>query len=321
MKCESKPFLSEFPFGIGTYKFRLTVVQEETGAAARRAGNASFFTASHLFTLPYSWKGQLFSNVVRLQMSELSQDYKGLALEQMVALLKSMPGLRRLGTLSTRVASLMDLDGDNCHLEELVVANEMDDVPSFFKIFLTLEKEYRRCSLQRLAVHMRATDGCRKFSPQVEGAICAGWYQIANTTLKVGGAITFSADNLQSLETVPFQLPWFAPRLFGLDKALCLKGELPISTPLDSRLPFNASDSIDRPTGTLVTGEMRPLTESERAQAQAQQEAHIAALLRGERSHAPQLPPKTGSETPSWFGTQLGDAMELLAKSSEFGGH
>merc|ERR1712139_229829 len=169
-----------------------------------------------------------------------------------------MPHLRRLGTVSARAACHFDASREDCKLEELVVVTELEDVKDFFGSFLPLEQRKKRGSLRRLAVHTVCSDGAARVKLDVENAICAGWYNIAVNLMRADGWVVFSTGSKALQETAIGQLPWFLPQHFSLDTVNYGERGLPCSTPLDRPLPFYGRDGVPQPSGTLVSGNLRP---------------------------------------------------------------
>lgn len=220
--------------------------------------HANVFVASHLFSLPFSWSDMFFQQVQRLQMSELTEDLQGLSLENLIATLRKLPHLRRLGTVSSRAACLFDLSRDDCKLEELVLVVELEDVKDFFRSLVPLEQSKSRCSLQRLAVHLLCSDGAARLRLDVENAICAGWYNIAASLMRPQGWVTFSMATPPLRETALGQLPWFLPQHFCLDTVDYPERQPPTTTPLDRPLlPFPGVEGLVQPSGTLVAGTLK----------------------------------------------------------------
>lgn len=222
--------------------------------------HANFFVASHLMSLPFSWGGDFFRNVIRLQLSELNEDIAGLTLEKLLDTMKAggMPQLRRLGTVSARAACHFDVSREDCKLEELVVVTELEDVKEFFGSLVPMEQRKKRGSLRRLAVHIVCSDGAARVKQDVENAICAGWYQIASNLMRADGWVVFSTGSRALRETAIGQLPWFLPEHFSLDTMNYGDSRVPCSTPLDRPLQFYGTDGVPQPSGTLVCGNLRP---------------------------------------------------------------
>lgn len=222
-------------------------------------GKGNLFVASHLMTLPFSWSGALFENVIRLQMTELCQDHEGLAMEQLAAMVRSMPRLRRLGTVSMRAFQLIDLAREDCLIEELVLIMNMLDVIPLFRTFLAVEQSRRRATLRRLAVHMQAGDGVGRPTVEVENSMCAGWYVLATSLIRPDGFVCFSFGHRQIAQTALAQLAWFDPKHYCLDWADYEDdGRLPGSTSLQRPLLYYSTEGVVRPRGTLVAGSLRP---------------------------------------------------------------
>jgi len=241
---------------------RITLLGDRAQVGERQA---NIFVASHLLTLPFSWSGTFLQRVVRLQMAELNQEHGGLALEQLTSMMRAMPQLRRLGTVSLRTFLLVDVLREECPLEELVLVMDMEDVNALFRSLLPLEQQKRRMALRRLAVHLLAEDGVARPKVDVENALCAGWHNIAEKLLRKDGFVAFSFGHHQLLETALPQLAWFDPERFSLDLVEYeADGRLPASTPLERPLPFCAAEVNTRPRGTLVIGSLRPSAAAER---------------------------------------------------------
>mmetsp|Transcript_115056 Transcript_115056/g.372137 ORF Transcript_115056/g.372137 Transcript_115056/m.372137 type:complete len:497 (+) Transcript_115056:1832-3322(+) len=297
--------------------FRLTLLQDADDMASRSVRDASVFVASHLLSLPFHWRGKLFSQVVRLQMNELNADHQGKSTEQLVDLLVGMPLLRRVGTLSLRTAMLFDFLRANCQLEELVMVLEIDEVERMFKPFLVLESELRHCSLKRLAVHLVASDGVSRLKSQKEEAICAGWLQVA-LLLQPSGFVAFSAGSHQILETVPFQLPWFDPQRFSFDMARCLEPKLPCSTPLGRPLPYHTPEFLKRPSGALVAGSMRPQSQvSWLGPNNSQHVGNVQSLLQSPSVRRGGGGGGFGDASLAWVGWHLNDAIKVLDRCAK----
>lgn len=278
--------------------FRLSLLEDEgfrggVGCVAhvgssgmRHDQQANFFITTHLLGLPFSWQNILLRRVQRLQMSELREDYGcgGLALESFFALLRELPHLRRLGTLSRRCLSVLDLTREDCFLEEVVVEVEVNDLISLFRLFVPVDKVCRRMTLRRLAVHLLATDGAPRLKLAIEDAACACWHSIAQHLLHPQGFIAFSIAHRQLLETAFVQLPWFDPQRFCLDTVEYSAGDrLPVCTPLNQSLPHSQPSQITRPRGTLVTGALRPpvATTSDIASSFISRRLSLASALSG----------------------------------------
>jgi len=224
---------------------------------------ANVFVVSHLLSLPFSWGDSLFRNVVRLQMHELNEDHAGLAFEQLGSTIKALPALRRLGTVSMRMAQQLDITSDDFKLEELVLVIEIDDAYLLFKMLIPLEQRKSRCSLKRLALHCRARDGVSRLKPHLEDAVCGGIHNIATKMLHENGVLVFSVAEKQLLESPLAQLCWFDPIHFNLDAVDYGYDRLPVSTPLERSLVYWGTDTIVQPNGTLVSGPLRPNSEKE----------------------------------------------------------
>lgn len=316
--------------------------------------HANFFVASHLFSLPFSWETQFFKNVVRLQVSELNEELRGLSLEKFMESLRGLPHLRRLGTVSSKAAVLFDVSRDESRLEELVLVTEFEDVKDVFSSFLPLEQRKRRSLLRRLAVHVVCSDGAARVKLDVENAICAGWYNIAANLMSPDAWVCFSTGSKALQETAIGQLPWYRPQYFCLDTVTYGDRSLPCSTPLDRPLPYYGTDGLEQPSGTLVCGTMR----------RSAQEALDIGLLSPEFSMqflpsplgapmSPTSPSRSGSTSPhnmkrqssffkgrkslmsrasdgmppqEWMRMHMGDSVEALmaaaeSQRAEFSGH
>jgi len=269
---------------------------------------ANIFVASHLLTLPFTWAGSYFRNVARLQMSELTEAYGGRSLEQLATLMRSLPHLRRLGTVSVKTAQLFDIVREGCALEELVLVADLQELPSLFRSLVALEHQKRRLPLVRLAVHLVATDGAPQPSLGVESALVAAWYHLAADHLRDGGYVAFSVGQHEILESAPLQLPWFAPGLFALDAAEYRGSRLPLSTALSRPLPFHSVETVSRPRGTLITGSMRPSNDEDLPP----QFGWSVEGLRGQ-SKARELEPRAESKEPR--SSVLGGSMHPLSRS------
>lgn len=228
----------------------------DSGSASEREAN--FFVASHLFELPFSWMGDFFRRVMRLQMVELSENHGGLSLESLAHVLQDMPHLRRLGTASLRTVALFDVTRESCKLEELVTVMEMDDFHRFFKMLMPIINSGKRSTLRRLAVHILASDGVPRPAPQVEDAICGGWWSVVDKIMSPTGCVVFSVSFQQIAETAMAQLPWFDPTRFSLDTTDYRNGRLPLSTSMWRPLPLYGTEEVEAPRGTLVVGPLRP---------------------------------------------------------------
>jgi hypothetical protein len=277
---------------------RLTI----DGNAEKSDREANVFVASHLISLPFSWGKDVnfpslfFRRVQRLQMSELNEDHRGLALEQLASVIRALPCLKRLGTVSSRSAKLLDLTSDSFHLEELVVVLEVDDIGTFYKDLIPLEQLKRRSTLRRLCIHFLAGDGVSRLKDDMEAAMLAGWHNIATNMLHPDGVISFSVATKQLLETSMVQLAWFLPIHFSLDATEYRNGRHPLSTPIDRSLPYLSTDGIVQPNGTLISGSLRPPFEPAGPWALASRQ--------GKR-------PKGDF---SWIGMSLVDSMDALLK-------
>lgn len=219
---------------------------------------ANVFVASHLMSLPFSWGDFLLRNVMRLQMAELNENHGGLAIEKLSSVIRALPLLRRLGTVSIKTAKLIDITSDEFRLEELVLVMELEDLNKFFRSFIPLEQQKRRTTLKRLAVHFHASDGVARLSTEIENAICAAWYNIATSMLQPDVVLVFSAASRQLLETAMVQLAFIEPSHFCLDAVEYLDGQTPLSTPMDKELPYFGTDGIEQPSGTLASEAWRP---------------------------------------------------------------
>eukprot|EP00928_Gymnodinium_smaydae_P021470 TRINITY_DN18379_c0_g1_i1.p1 TRINITY_DN18379_c0_g1~~TRINITY_DN18379_c0_g1_i1.p1 ORF type:complete len:562 (-),score=137.08 TRINITY_DN18379_c0_g1_i1:292-1977(-) len=238
---------------------RLTL--DTSFGASERSSNV--FVASHLLSLPFSWGDSLLRNVVRLQVSELNEKHGGLALEEFSSVLRALPLLRRLGTVSSQTAKLLDIVGDDCRLEEVVVVTEVDELSKLFKIFVPLEQQKRRMALKRLRIHLLASDGVSSLKDWMENAIAGGWLNIASTMLHPDdGSLVFSVASQHLMESANVQLAWYYPQYFGLDAVIYDNGQLPVSTPAELALPRWDVEGIPRPNGTLITGPLRPTVAS-----------------------------------------------------------
>eukprot|EP00929_Paragymnodinium_shiwhaense_P083577 TRINITY_DN44597_c0_g1_i1.p1 TRINITY_DN44597_c0_g1~~TRINITY_DN44597_c0_g1_i1.p1 ORF type:complete len:667 (-),score=179.49 TRINITY_DN44597_c0_g1_i1:183-2183(-) len=228
------------------------------GRSTERESNV--FVASHLITLPFSWGDSFFRNVIRLQMTELNEEHRGLALEQLAQVIRGLPQLKRLGTVSARSFKLLDITGDHFKLEELVVVVESDDVWKFFKDVIPLEQTKRRCSLKRLGIHLLASDGVSCLKIDMENALLAGWVTLATTMLHQQGVVVFSVATKQLLETATPQLAWWLPTHFSIDAVDYSDGRMPVSTPVCKGLPYYTTCGIEQPNGTLISkgGALRP---------------------------------------------------------------
>jgi hypothetical protein len=163
--------------------FRLTLSTDVSECERR----ANVFLTSQLLSMPFSWDANFFSNVVRLQMSELNEEFHIGALEAFMKVIRELPHLRRLGTLSSKAACLFDPARSDCRLEELVLTSELEEhVCDLFKVFLPLEREKKRCSLRSVRIHLQCAEGavCQLKEP-VERCILAGWHGITNTLCEV----------------------------------------------------------------------------------------------------------------------------------------
>lgn len=189
-------------------------------------------------------------------MSELNEELYGRSMESLVEILRGLPNLRRLGTVSSKAACLFDLSRDACRLDEIVLTLEPEDVYHFFKMFLALVEKKRRTSIRRLAVHFQASDGVSRLKPDAESMILGGWYNIAKL-IQEDGWIVFSVGAQQLTETAPVQFPWFFPQKFSFDSVAYAEGQLPVSTPLWRSLPYYGIEGVSQPGGTLVSGTMK----------------------------------------------------------------
>jgi hypothetical protein len=223
----------------------------------------NFFVASHLMTLPFSWGDCFFRNVMRLQMGELNQSHGGLSMDKLASVIRTLPLLRRLGTVSLSTAMLIDVTRDDFELEELVLVIEVDDLWKLFKFLTPLEAAKKRMKLRRLAIHLLASDGCSRLKEDIEDAICAAWYNIAAKMLLPVGWINFSFATRQLMETAHAQLPWLMPAHFAIDVVKYDEDGLsqPLSTPMDRELTYFSIDGTEQPNGTLVSGALRPSAE------------------------------------------------------------
>jgi len=229
----------------------------------------NIFVTSHLFSLPFSWSGDAFRNVVRLQLMQLHQESFGKSLESLIVLLQTLPNLRRLGTMSLRAVELFDILRDDCKLEELVTLVEVIDTYKLFTLLQPLELWKRRTGIRRLAVHFLCIDGVPRLPVDVETAYCAGWLSMANL-LQKGGHIAFSVGHPQLQETALLQLPWLLPGQFSFDPAIYRwPDRLPLSTPLERELPGYGLEGVKQPSGILVRG---------RAKARNREDVEAAAI-------------------------------------------
>lgn len=272
-----------------------------------RACENNFFVAAHMFSLPFNWQGQFFIQVVRLQMNELNEDHFGLSIEKMMEVVKSLPHLRRLGTLSLKAASFLNFVEGN-PLEELVMTLEMDEMEQFLRMWLPLEEKGRRTHLRRLAVHLVASHGCCKRSREEEAAICSGWYTIASTMLHPTGIVAMSVAYKQILETALFQMPWHEPTWLSLDKVEYSDGRIPHSTPLQRPLQHCLSEFVERPQGSLITGPLRPKSHGDNFN-------DTGSSLKSEMGASRRSVASTGmfSQPKEWL-MKFGDAVGVLGK-------
>jgi len=318
------------PEFVAPQDFRLSLDKSKSLVDQR----ANIFVASHLFNLPFSWGGRLFGQVMRLQMDELNKDHHDASLRKMAELVRGLPLLRRLGTLSAKVAQLVDVAHEDSKLEELVVVVEIDEVLEFFKTWVELEQQKHHTALRRLAVHLLASDGISRPKLEAENAICAGWYTVATNLLHPHGFVCFSLGAHQIFETAPIQLAWLNPMHFTLDRVEYQVGSSPCSTPICSPLPYCRQECCDRPNGTLVTGSLRPAPKISRAETQVPGSPSsrgagtplMSTLSRTGGSTARSNPSRTGTsrpntsqmegvfvqQTPEWIGMNLVDAVEVL---------
>jgi len=245
---------------VATQDFRLSL-REDFGGPAPPHGQGregSFFLSSHLLTLPFSWQGNFFSRLIRLQLDELSDKRPGLSLENWANAILAAPLLRRLGTVSLSFLQLLDPTSEAFQLEEIVVAMEIEDCLRFFNMLLPLHQQQRQCSIKRLGVHFLAPDGVSKPDEEVELAFCAGWYSVATTCLDPKGFVMFSQGQKQVSESAFFQLPYLDSKHFSLDLVDYAGHRVAVSTPLERPLAYNEPLIDIRPRGTFTSGPFRP---------------------------------------------------------------
>lgn len=213
----------------------------------------SFFMAANLLNLPFSCEGGMFQHLQRLQMNLFLRG----GLEPFARALRSQaPSLKRLGTTSLQLLRLLEVHKDSFKLEEVVVVMEIEDSLSLFNMLLPLSIAGNRCSLKRLGLHMQAPDGLLPPHEEVEGFLCSGFLSLTDC-LAENSFIHFTQSHAQLVETVFFQLPYVAPEHFSADLAAC-GSEGPQSTPLERPLRLMEALPSLRPSGTLISGQLRP---------------------------------------------------------------
>jgi hypothetical protein len=292
--------------------------------------------ASHLYVLPTSW-GTFFRNVQRLQMTELAYYFEGV--EYMMELFsKELPHLRRLGTVGEFALPHLTLLQEDKHLEELVLAVDMEKLHIVFREFVRIQQSKRRCTLKRLAVHLLCMDGLVRVPADIEQAVLCGWHVVATTLIDADGFICFSVTSVKQLETAILQYPWVFPQWFCLDgreyttAKLCEGGtankdaipRLPRSTPLSLSLPYSEV-TRPKPSGTLANNlDWLQHTKDEPAVASKKRQSALpmkakeggdgkATKHRGTVAVG-KTPAMASTTQQSWLDMTLFDAIDVLQK-------
>jgi hypothetical protein len=327
--CEQTEFLAPPDFALS---LRPPAKEKEEGAMSHFA---SMVVASHLYVLPASW-GTFFRSVQRLQMTELATYFEGV--EYMMELFsKELPHLKRLGTVGEFALPHLSLLHEDKHLEELVLAVDMEKLHIVFREFVKIQQSKRRCTLKRLAVHLLCMDGLVRIPADMEQAVLCGWHAIATTLIDVSGFICFSVTSIKQLETAILQYPWVFPQWFCLDgreyttAKLCDGGtankdaipRLPRSTPLSIALPYTEV-TRPKPSGTLANNLdwLHTQKEDPAGASKKRQSALPTAASAGGKSAAKHRNTVTGqakatsttahSTQQSWVDMTLYEAMQVL---------
>lgn len=237
---------------VASADFRITF-EVLPGTPLGEGVEGSFFTAANLLKMPFSCEGGMFQRLQRLQMDLLLRT----GLQPFAGVLRAAPCLKRLGTISLPLFRLLEpAQKDAFKLEEVVLAMEIEDCLSLFNMLVPLSMTGNRCTLRRLSLHLQAPDGLLPPKEEVEGFLCSGFLCLSEC-LAEQSFIHFTQSQEQLVETVFFQLPFAAPEFFSADFASC-GPQGPTSTPLSR--PLQRMDALpeQRPSGTLISGRLRP---------------------------------------------------------------
>eukprot|EP00913_Durusdinium_trenchii_P000976 g901.t1 len=229
---------------VASADFRITF-EVLPGTPLGEGVEGSFFTAANLLKMPFSCEGGMFQRLQRLQMDLLLRT----GLQPFAGVLRAAPCLKRLGTISLPLFRLLEpAQKDAFKLEE--------DCLSLFNMLVPLSMTGNRCTLRRLSLHLQAPDGLLPPKEEVEGFLCSGFLCLSEC-LAEQSFIHFTQSQEQLVETVFFQLPFAAPEFFSADFASC-GPQGPTSTPLSR--PLQRMDALpeQRPSGTLISGRLRP---------------------------------------------------------------